>query len=577
MDLVLTFDFGMMREINSSKGMSEYIDHIVNPEIMEKYNYKTYAFFSNWYFNKDNEDIFSYKNINIGNAFRIAIWNDITYRVRLLVNLLAVKKLQYEKMLIGIEDKATHEVINFLDMKTQEWAPETEQMRPEYFFPIFRWMDEKIYPSGYKETLKKIFTVLLEGCKTVGEKIGLAKNAETDIFVHHYHPTVGIIERLNNSREINVILEKFTWGKNILRGKRLPVAGSLKKCEQLSEKMISRFNDQKVSTFLIEGDDASELLYPAILMRVSKLLPHCLRIVDSINRYFAGRKLRLVVSITNIGLTNSLMQNYCREKNVPIYIIINGLLTYAFLDDAKDATWINSYGESIKKHYFSGMDNIVCLGDPRMDRYAKNENELKINYKKPTIVVGAAGFDNVDLNSYLAYEFEFLNDIMKACECLKERGREMDLIIKVRPNGYIQQYRDFVEEYYPDMPVRLFDSIPMKQVYSKADLYISIYSQTLFEASCLGIPVLYYKKDTQYLHPPFDGKSELVTAFTTDDLIKKIEAFYNRDKIYDSFKDVEVMGKYIGPLDGKNLDRNMDFIHAIISGDVKRGGQTSIH
>lgn len=62
------------------------------------------------------------------------------------------------------------------------------------------------------------------------------------------------------------------------------------------------------------------------------------------------------------------------------------------------------------------------------------------------------------------------------------------------------------------MTVELHDQIPFGQLIRQADFYISFYSQTLFEASCLGIPALYYKKDNEIKYPPFDGASELITA-----------------------------------------------------------------
>ena len=211
------------------------------------------------------------------------------------------------------------------------------------------------------------------------------------------------------------------------------------------------------------------------------------------------------------------------------------------------------------------MRNIVCLGDPRMDDYVKgNPTKKSINNIKPTVVIGAGGFNVIDLNSYVAYEFDFLNDIITACKILLERGREMDLIIKVRQNGYIKQYEKFMCEYFRSIPVKLYDDTPMIKILSKADFYISIYSQTLFETSCFGIPVLYYKKDTEVIDPPFDGKSELVTAFSVADIVEKMEKFYNGDTIFDKFKDKEVMEKYIGPLDGNALERNMEFIYSLI-------------
>lgn len=66
------------------------------------------------------------------------------------------------------------------------------------------------------------------------------------------------------------------------------------------------------------------------------------------------------------------------------------------------------------------------------------------------------------------------------------------------------------------------------------------------------------------MFPPFDGKSELVTAFSFEDLVRKMELFYKCDSIYDSFEVKSIMEKYIGPLDGHNIERNMEFIYSRI-------------
>ena len=106
----------------------------------------------------------------------------------------------------------------------------------------------------------------------------------------------------------------------------------------------------------------------------------------------------------------------------------------------------------------------------------------------------------------------------------------------------------------------------MRNVLEKTDFYISIYSQTLFEASCLGIPCLYYKKDTEIINdPPFDGYSELVTVGNVEDLIDAITDFRSGDQRYDAFLERRVMEKYIGPLDGKNGERNIDYIYYLLN------------
>ena len=565
-DLVLSFDFGVINMVRSAGGQAQYIDHIVNSEIMEEYNHKTYRFFADWHYNKSNQDIFSYRGIDVGSAFRIEIWNDITFYVRIFVNLRELlKNIQYETIYSGIDNTIVPEVLKSLNITTVDWTKPKYSNTAEYYFPIFRWMDEALHPSDIKYKIRVSVISLVN--KILGFIKGLKSRPQTEkyIYIEWYHPTSRIISELEKTNGIKIIRSDFNGIKDIFSGIHLPVFvyRLTQHHNRLAKEMLSKFNVEKYAKLSVDGIDISDELYKLIIKKVSPQVPKSLKIIDIITDFFSKKHLSLMITISSIGVINRLMINYCKKNGIPIYMIINGFLANSFLDEAKEGTWINSYGESIRNNYFKGMSNITCLGDPRMDEYSMPSRQKKPNYGKPVIGIGASGFTNVDLNCYLAIEFEFLNDIMKACKTLKEMGREMELIIKVRQNGYIRQYKNFIQEYYPDIPVSLFDCIPIKQVYEKVDFFISIYSQSLFEASCLGIPVLYYKNDTQYFHAPYDGKSELVTAFTQEDLLKKMEAFYNRDKIYDIFKEKTSLEKYIGPLDGKNLKRNMDFIYSL--------------
>lgn len=568
-DLVLSFDFAVVHMVKLAGGEAKYIDHIVSSAIMEKYNYRTYEFFATWHYNAAKEDIFSYRGVEVASAFRIEIWNDITYYVRIFVNLYELfKKVKYESLYTGIDDQVVVNILEYLKIGAINWSKLEDKGKyaAEYYFPIFKWMEEALHPSNIKRKLKvhviRVFGRMLDFVDQ------LRNRAKTIIYIYveRYHPTNNIINELKAASNIKMVRSDFSSVSDMFSGVHLPIfIYKSNKHNDIIKKVLDKFDKEKYARLFVDNIDISNELYRLIVKRVSPLIAKSFSILDVIIDFFSKRQLALMITIASIGLINRLMINYCKKNDIPVYMIINGLLANSFLDEAKEGTWINSYGDSVRKNYFKGMDNIVCLGDPRMDKYSKQVNERQVNFGKPTIGIGASGFTNVDLNCYLAIEFEFLNDIMKACEVLRQNGREMEIIIKIRANGYIQQYKNFLEEYYPDIPVKLYDTIPMEQVYEKIDYLISIYSQTLFEASCRGIPALYYKNDTQYFHPPFDGESELVTAFTQEDLIEKIEAFYKRDKLYDAFKRKEIMEKYIGPLDGQNLKRNMDFIYHMIS------------
>jgi spore coat polysaccharide biosynthesis predicted glycosyltransferase SpsG len=183
---------------------------------------------------------------------------------------------------------------------------------------------------------------------------------------------------------------------------------------------------------------------------------------------------------------------------------------------------------------------------------------------KPVIGIGTSGFNPLDMNSYVAVEFEFMYEVLTSFKELKDEGQLFSILIKVRLNGVLDQYKSFVQEYFPDLEIDLLREVPMIDVLEKTDLYISIYSQTLFEASCLGIPVIYYKKDKEYLDAPFDGKSELVTVNTVHGLKQAFIDFKNAHTRFDGFLDRSVMEKYIGPLDGNNTSRNLDYIYGLL-------------
>ncbi len=566
-DLVLSFDFAVVNLVNTQGGIAAYLDHLVDPDTMERYNYETYDFFRNWYRDKDGKDIFSYRGVEFGNTFRQEIWNDITYNVRLWINLLYLSNVEYDNIYVGVSDIFIFNILDRLHVEFKSWDIEVEKHKG-YYFRIFQWTDEKIHPSGLNFIIKSYFSKGLDVLFGFFDFISIFKKKRINIYIHNYHPTRKIIKELVKNKKVTMISESFIkilGIKGITRTRRLPVKNSSNDFISLAKDLLINFEINKYTEWEIYGVNVSNYLYELITKRIENLLPEHLKVLDIIINFFSKRKLDLMVTITELGTTNCLMLNYCQKKNIPSYIIINGLLIHSFEDDAKLGTWINSYGESIKDIYFGNMENVVCLGDPRMDDYISENHISSINFEKPTIVIGASGYSPIDLNSYIAAEFDFLYDIMNAFRVLIKKGREMNLILKIRPNNYLYHYYDFLREYFPEIQIEILDRTPMIQVLKRADFYISIYSQTLFEASCLGIPVLYYKKDTQIVHPPFDGRSELVVASGVEDLIRKIELFYENNSIYNSFKNKKVMEKYIGPLDGRNLQRNLDFIYSLTS------------
>jgi len=566
-DLVLTFDFGLRRVVRASGGDAEYADHLADCRRLEKSNFDAYRFFARWYYDREGRDIFSHRGVDFGGAFRIEIWNDITYYARLVLNFREIKTLAHEKLFVAMEDSAAIEVLSALSFPSERLPPPARRPAPVFFFPIYRWMEERAVLNNernFKSGLRALAGVFFDAACAVIDFFSFGPS-RTFVFLCHYYPLDAVMAALKRDRRLRVVSDKYVKAKDVLRQRRLPLHPPAKELPERAAALLREYRARRQEAWTDDGFDLAGLLSEVIVRRITPSVRWHLQLIDSIQRYFQGKDLRLMVTFTSIGIVNALMAQYCRKRGVPVYLVINGLLVNSYLDEAKQADSINAYGESIKNNYFRGMSNVVCLGDPRMDAYARAPAKA-IDRKSPTIVVGTAGFNNIDLNSYVAYEFDFMHDILSVCRRVGKEGLRPRVLIKVRTNGYRGQYEAFVHEYFPDLSVEFFSAVPIEKILERADLYISQYSQTLFEASCLGVPVIYYKNDTeQDMHPPFDGKSELVTAHSTDDLVEKIHAFTEGSSLYDAFLDKKNMEKYVGPLDGGATRRNLERVHALLA------------
>lgn len=567
LDLVLTYDFAVSNEVKKNRGTVFYADHLCTQEEMQENNFLAYKFFAKWHLDNNKNDLFCFEGIDFGHIFNIHIWNDLTFYARTWMCLSKLRGVQYESLWVGGELTIITSVLADLEIEYKLLDSVGVSQYPKYYFPIHKWMDERLRSYGVREFFRDIIVpthgLLMGWFDKATEKFFPKKR----IFIQEYYPTRDLLTRLQKDGDYRILQGHFSLNKSLFKffkDRPIPIYGRISQYKNLTENLFSNFQQMRIARLkLSTGDDISAGVYRLIDVRVKEILPEILRNLNCVIKYLSQHPISLVVLIGNIGHTAMLVDCVAKKEIVPRYLIINGLMLCDYLDEAKDASVINAYSESIKKNYFKGMDNVVCLGDPRMDQYSKCEIKA-INHVNPTITIGSSGFSNIDLNSYLAVEFEFLNDVLMAIRETFENQLLPKLILKVRSNGYKKLYSDFIGEYFPELICQIDDSSSMKQLLEGTDLYISIFSQSVLEASALGIPCIYHKNDIQILHPPFDGNSELVTTVNRIELQNAIIDFKDNTGRFSGFLSQEVLEKYIGPLDGGNLERNLEFIERLL-------------
>lgn len=566
-DLVLTFDYAVYTKIKNQNGEVHFLDHLFDQQTMEEENINVYRYFRNWYQDKSGRDIFNYGGLDFGFVFRQEIWNDFTYSIRILVNLNALHLVQYQSLYVGADDPILFQALEFKKFHFSK-IKMSESTKTTYFFPMSKWMNQAIRPSGLKAKLRNAFYFIVPWGMLCFHKLNPFGVKKPLVFVQSYHPTKPVLQKLASEGKVELCLERFSdygnW-KGYFKERTIPLFPLSKKHQREGDKLWNEFLAKKYERIILrDGTDITELILSLFEKRLKGNIGTYLKYIDSVKFYFSYYSPSLEILVSNVGIFSGIVHAYFSQNKIPNYLIINGFLGDDFGDEGKHALTINSYSEAIKKNYYQNQSHVVVLGDPRMDAYSLMQKK-QINREKTVVSIGTSAFNNVDLNSFSAEEFCFLNDILTVLQEKKRAGKQIEIIIKVRPNGYKYQYVSFLQEYFPDLEVTILDTVPMLKVLQKSDFYISFYSQTLFEASMLGVPVLFYKKDTMVMHTPFDGESELVTAKSPEEFSMMFEDFYSNSGRYNKFLDRKTMEYYQGPLDGKNVQRNVDYIYGLLN------------
>jgi hypothetical protein len=570
-DVVLTLDFGLKHQIEVAGGRAYYVDKLCSPDEMQKNNLLASEFFKKWHYDKEGNDIFTARSVPFGFAFRIEIWSEYLYYIRLRANLNQLRKVAYCTILVGEDRGIVCDILKEMGIQFETLNMKAVSDQAAYYFDIHKYMYDSLHGKSIKDIARRLLEITSSCIRLYWDGFFKSRKTRKTVYVQIYHPTKPIVQRLMSDANFNVVTSSLAGGKGLKKyfnQRLIPISGSKAKFQKDAELLLGAFRKSRCAELVLsDGTDITVGVYGVIEYQITTKVAEALRILNSVITYVKNNAIHLEIMIANIGLLQTIVDCVLKSEGVPSYLIINGLMPATFGDEAKYATHINSYGMEIKRNYYKNANNVVCLGDPRMDGYVikSNANVRKLDRLRPTVGIGTSGFNNIDLISHVAVEFDFMFDVLTALQELKKEGHSFSIIIKVRPNGVLEQYRSFVDEYFAGLEVEFLRTVPIIEVLRTVDLYISIYSQTLFEASCLGIPVIYYKIDDEYLDPPFDGKSELTTLGTVKGLKQAFCDFKAGNPRFDAFLDKSVMEKYIGPLDGKNLSRNLDFIYDLLN------------
>ena len=562
-DLVLTRDFGLKKIINDLGGECLYLENLVSSKDNEFNNFATINFVENWFTDKNGHDLLQFSGINLGHAFKIHLWSELVSLVRIRASLSTIKRINHENLILIGDSAELSTMLHDLELNFKILESSGKIEKSSYFFDIQNYMDSALMKIPLKTKLLNHSMRLLTSLKVTTSK------KKKRLYIQAYHPTLPLIKELLGRSDIEIVtasaIRSVGGVKGLLKQRILPskelTKDYLDESSNLIREVMDKFDKKLV---LASGLDVTQDCMVLILDKLKALLPVAIHCAVDIERFLDKNPINTAVIVTNLGIQQSVLHELLKKRGVKIFLIINGMLASKFGNESKYADYINCYSESMQENYFASVSSALALGDPRMDTYAYVSRRNMISSRDPSIVIGGSGYNNIDLNSYPAIEFEFLYQVLSTILETSPDIVPNSLTIKVRPNADVESYRLFVSEYFTELRVAIVQDISIQELLKTCDLYISISSQTLFEASRLGIPVIYYKIDGENLHEPFNANGPLVTAEYPDELREKILEYGNGAMIFQDFLDLKEMERYIGPLDGYNTERNINFIESLM-------------
>jgi hypothetical protein len=575
-DLVATFDFGLQNLISNLGGKSVFIDSICDVAFLQENNYVIRNFLREWTKSESQTDLFSHRGVDFGPTLKIEIWSEIVYLIRIWLSVNELIKFPSNTIVVATQSQLLIDVLKHLNINFRT-LPYGEASKSFFYFPMHQWLKEKLSVVASKPQIFQMLLNLRDRTFLFWDRITDRLFPRKLVFVHEYHPTYDLIKALLEDPSYNVCIGDISRQRGLfstlLKDRPIPRTRTKKSHLQSANQIYAEYLfGRRAEIICSDGSNPTNLVNSLIENKLRFILPEYIRDIESTLSFWAKRRVSIVVLISNIGKMSSIVQAIAKSTNVPTFLIINGLLEGQISDESRDATVINCYGESIREHYFLNTSNSICLGDPRMDVAIRSAELMLCNRKLSPqledeflISIGASGFNSIDLNSYAAIEFCFLHEVLTAVGRTQiTKNSNIKINLKIRPNGYRHQYEKFIAKYFPNLSISIFDKDPMASVFKGSNIYISTCSQTLFEASVFGIPVVYYQNDTEIHDPPFDGSGKLVIAKNIDQLAEFIDKTVLDSTIFNGFISRTEMEKYIGPLDGKCLERNLDFLKSMI-------------
>jgi hypothetical protein len=244
-DLVLTFDFALLRMIKDLGGRAEFLDKLCTQELNQSNNFVIRDYLRLWNLNEHGEDIFNFREISFGRSLLLEIWNDVVYEVRLALCFNEIRNIAHEKIILVSPSKPICDLFSYMGIIYEEWSAKKYSTRPAYYFPIQQWLDSKF---AHRSLIMKISEYALNKRAQIIFrllKLKVLKSKKNNIFIHEYHPTKELLDYYQKNKAYRVFQGDISKQRGLkgllLLDTPIPLYGSSKDFEDYAQQLIDKY------------------------------------------------------------------------------------------------------------------------------------------------------------------------------------------------------------------------------------------------------------------------------------------------------------------------------------------------
>jgi len=316
----------------------------------------------------------------------------------------------------------------------------------------------------------------------------------------------------------------------------------------VERRLRARADELNGSALRIGDIDLWPIVRDPLLALVERHARYASALADHLRVELQRRGVRAVLVPFDGPAYARLIVRVAQAMGIPTFVINDGFKADDIQQEGMAADVALAWSEVIRDGYFSRRpDGAVVTGNPRAVRLC---DLRRLRREPPHVLVGAHAFSPVDLNCHRSDAERFLEQVLGG---VARAGDRVSREVIVKFNGVdARDYHDEGLAGHPELQLDARIHGDVVDLFEQCDIYVSSYSTSLIEAAAVGLPIIYYRINSQRMGPPFTGDEFLArrTASTPDQLAALLA---DRQTYVDS-PPAGWVERYLGPMGG-SVDR----------------------